>query len=97
VGRIQQLEALRYFAEGSTRESREETVPEPTDHEAIVFEDFFTAGLQMPPHLALTEILLKYRVQLHQLTPNAFVQLSKHFWVVLCFGGVPSSDGFTRR
>jgi hypothetical protein len=88
VGRIQQLEALRYFTEGSTREPGEETV---------VFEEFFAAGLWMPPHPALTEILLKYRVQLHQLTPNAFVQLSKYFWVVLSLGGVPSSDGFTRR
>jgi hypothetical protein len=51
----------------------------------------------MPPHPALTEILLKYRMQLHQLTPNAFVQFSKYFWAVLSFDGVPSSDGFMRR
>jgi hypothetical protein len=44
VGRIQQLEALRNFAEGSTREPREETVPEPTDDEVVMFEEFFTAG-----------------------------------------------------
>jgi hypothetical protein len=36
-------------------------------------------------------------VQLHQLTPNAFAQLSKCFWVVLSFGGVPTSDGFTKH
>jgi hypothetical protein len=41
--------------------------------------------------------MLKYRVQLHQLTLNAFVQFSKYFWVVLSFGGVPSSDGFVRH
>jgi hypothetical protein len=59
------VEKLRYFAEGSAREPEEETVPEPTDDEAVVFEEFFTTGLRMPPHPALTEILLKYRVQLH--------------------------------
>jgi hypothetical protein len=36
----------------------------------------------MPPHPALTDILLKFQVQLHQLTPNAIVLLSKYFWVV---------------
>jgi hypothetical protein len=69
------LETLRYFVEGSAGEPGEETVPEATDDEAIVFEEFFITGLRMPPHPALKEILLKYRVQLH--TPNAFVQFSK--------------------
>jgi hypothetical protein len=79
VGRIRQLETLRYFVEGSAGEPGEETVLEVTDDEAIVFEEFFITGLRMPPHPALKEILLKYRVQLHQLTPNAFVQFSKYF------------------
>jgi hypothetical protein len=43
VGRIRQLEALRYFAEGSVHEPGEETVPEPADDE-VVFKEFFTAG-----------------------------------------------------
>jgi hypothetical protein len=41
----------------------------------------------MPPHLILIEILLKFRLQLHQLTPNAIAQLSKYFWAMLSFGG----------
>jgi hypothetical protein len=97
VGRIRQLEALRYFAEGSTHELGEETVLKLADEEAVVFNEFFAMGLWMRPHPALTEILLKYRVQLHQLTPNAFVQLSKYLWVVLSFSGVSSNDGFARR
>jgi hypothetical protein len=51
----------------------------------------------MPPHPALTEILLKFQVQLHQLTPNAIAQMSKYFWVVLSFGGEPSCDCFAKR
>jgi hypothetical protein len=65
VGCIRQLEALRYFAEGSTRELGEKTILELADDEAIMFEEFFTVGYQMPPHPALREILLKYQVQLH--------------------------------
>jgi hypothetical protein len=78
-------------------EPREETIPEPTDDEAIVFEEFFAAGLRMPPHPAFTEILLKCRVQLHQLNPNTITQLSKYFWAMMSFDGEPSNDGFARR
>jgi hypothetical protein len=59
--------------------------------EAVVFEEFFAAGLWMPPHLALTDILVKFHVQLHQLTANAFAQFSKYFWAMMSFGGKPSA------
>jgi hypothetical protein len=45
----------------------------------------------------LADILLKFQVQLHQLTPNAMVQLSKYIWAVMSFKGVPSADGFAKR
>jgi hypothetical protein len=51
----------------------------------------------MPPHPALADILLKFQVQLHQLTPNAVTQLSKCFWVIGSFRGVPSSEAFAKR
>jgi hypothetical protein len=35
--------------------------------------------LRMSPRCVFTEILLKFWVQLHQLTPNAIVQMSKYF------------------
>jgi hypothetical protein len=44
---------------------------EPNPDEAIVFKEFFVVGLWMSPHPAFTEILLKFWVQLHQLTLNA--------------------------
>jgi hypothetical protein len=59
---------------------------------AVVFKEFFTAWLWMPPHPALIEIL----VQLHQLTPNDIAQLSKYFWAVLSFSREPSSDSFAK-
>jgi hypothetical protein len=71
VGRIHQMEFLGYFVEGLVHEPGEETVTAPNPNEAVVFEEFFAAGLQMPPHPAFTEILLEFWVQLHQLTPNA--------------------------
>jgi hypothetical protein len=96
VGHIWQLESLRYFAKGSVREPGEETVLELADDEVVVFEVFFAVGLRMPSHSVLTVILLKYRVQLHQLTSNAITKLSKYFWVVISFSEKPSSDGFVK-
>jgi hypothetical protein len=72
-------------------------IPKPVADEVVVFEEFFAIGLQMPSHLALTNILVKFHVQLHQLTPNAFAQFSKYFWVVMSFGVKPSGNGFAKR
>jgi hypothetical protein len=66
------------------------------DDEAVVFEEFFIAGLHMPPHPALADILLKFQAQLHQLKLNAVAQLSKFFGVVGNFGGVPLGDAFAK-
>jgi hypothetical protein len=68
-----------YFVEGEARAAGEETTPELQEDEAIVFEDFFIAGLRMPPLPALADILLKFQAQFYQLMPNAIAQLSKYF------------------
>jgi hypothetical protein len=62
VGRIQRLELLGHFTEGAACEPGEETILKSADDEAIVFEEFFTEGLRMPPHPALTDILINYQV-----------------------------------
>jgi hypothetical protein len=61
-----------------------------------LFEEFFAVGFRMPPHPVLTDILVKFHVQIHQLTPNAFTQFSKYFWAVMSFDGKPSGDGFVK-
>jgi hypothetical protein len=71
-------------------------VPEPDDDETILFQEFFVAGLRMPLHPTLADILLKFQAQLYQLTPNAIAQLLKYFWVVGSFGGVPSFNEFAK-
>jgi hypothetical protein len=54
-------------------EPGQETIPEPHLDEVVIFEEFFTAGLRMPPHPVLADILLKFQIQIHKLTPNAIV------------------------
>jgi hypothetical protein len=51
-----------YFADGMGRELGEKTMPEPHVDEAVLFEEFFTAGLRMPRHPMLADILLKYQI-----------------------------------
>jgi hypothetical protein len=85
------------FAKGGARAPGEENIPKLEDDEVVIFKEFFTAGLRMPPHPVFADILLKFQVQLHQLTPNAIAQLSKYFWTVTSFRGIPSGDGFAKR
>jgi hypothetical protein len=58
------LEALGYFIKGFAREPGEQVVLDLGDDEATMFEEFFTAGLRMLQQLVLTNILLKFWVQL---------------------------------
>jgi hypothetical protein len=83
-----------YFAEGMGCEPGEDTVLEPQTDEVVVFEEFFTAGSRIPPHSILSDFS---QVQLHLLTPNTMVQLSKYIWAVANFRGIPSADGFAKR
>jgi tRNA A37 threonylcarbamoyladenosine synthetase subunit TsaC/SUA5/YrdC len=61
------------------------SVPEPRANEPVMFEDFFTTGLRMPPHPVFVDILLKFRVQLHQLTLNAIIHISKFIWAITSY------------
>jgi hypothetical protein len=86
-----------YFVKGMGPEPREETMLEPQPNKVVVFEEFFTARLRMPSHPVVSNILLKFWVQLHQLTSNAIIQLSQYIWAVTCFGGIPFADSFAKR
>jgi hypothetical protein len=60
VSCIMEMIDYGYFADGAARVPGEETVPEPNGDEAVMFEEFFTTDLRMPPHPVLSDILLKF-------------------------------------
>jgi hypothetical protein len=97
VIKIKEIEEKGYFTEHEARALGAETLPEPNADEAVVYKDFFVIGLRMPPHPTLADILLHFQAQLHQLMPNTIAQLSKYFWAIGSFGGVPSGNSFTKR
>jgi hypothetical protein len=74
-----------------------QSILDPRMNETVVFKDFFTAGLCMPPHPVLVDILCKFHVQLHQLTPNAIVQIGKFISAVTSCGGHPTAYVFTHH
>jgi hypothetical protein len=64
VNRIRGMTDNDYFAKGMGREPRVETVLKPNADEAVVFEEFFIAGLRMSPNPVLADILMKFQVQI---------------------------------
>jgi hypothetical protein len=42
------------------------------------------------------EVLRRFNVQIHQLTPNAMVALSKYVWATTSYGGQPSVEVFAK-
>jgi hypothetical protein len=95
-GRVQDMQQLGYFGGGVGRVPGAEEIPEP-EGELVVFEAFFVAGLRLPAHHFVSEVLQKFGVQVHQLTPNAVVALAKYVWATTSYGGQPSVEVFAKH
>jgi hypothetical protein len=48
----------------------------------VVFKSFFKAGLRFPLNEMIADVLKKFGIYLHQLTPNAIVRLSVYIWAL---------------
>jgi hypothetical protein len=94
--RVQDMQQLGYFGSGVGRVPGAEEVPEP-EGELVVFEAFFTVGLRLPAHRFVSEVLRKFGVQVHQLTPNTVVALAKYVWATTSYGGQPSVEVFAKQ
>jgi hypothetical protein len=94
--RVQDMQQLGYFGNGVGLVPGAEEVPEP-EGELVVFEAFFTAGLRLPAHRFMAEVLQRFEVQVHQLTPNAVVALAKYVWAATSYGGQPSVEVFAKN
>jgi hypothetical protein len=87
---------LGYFREadkGLVLFGGEETIPKPENDEVVVFKSFFKAGLRFPLYGMIVE---KFRIYLHQLTPNAIVRLSVYIWALRSQAVEPLAEAFCR-
>jgi hypothetical protein len=62
--RVQDMQRLGYFGGRVARVLGTEEVPEP-EGELVVFEAFFVAGLRLPAHRFVGEVLRRFEVQIH--------------------------------
>jgi hypothetical protein len=72
------MKKLGYFGENGNeliRFAGEEIIPELKEDEVVVFKSFFRVGLRFPLYEMVGEVLKKFEIYLHQLTPNAIVRL----------------------
>jgi hypothetical protein len=53
----------------------ENTVPLPEADKVVVFQSLMKAGLRFPLHKMLVEVLKRFEIFLHQLTPKALVKV----------------------
>jgi hypothetical protein len=74
----------------------EETTPKPKDDEIIVFKSFFHVGLQLPIHWMVGEVLNKYEIYMHQLTPNATIRLGEFIWAMRSKGAKSDAECLCR-
>jgi hypothetical protein len=98
-GDMPKLMKLGYFSETKkelVRFGGEEINPKPEKDEVVLFKSFFKVGLRFPLNGMVADVLKKFGIYLHQLTPNAIVRLSVYIWALRSQGVEPFADGFCR-
>ena len=61
---MQDMQQLGYFGNGVARVPGTEEIPEP-EGELVVFEAFIIAGLRLPAHRFVAEVLQRFEVEVH--------------------------------
>jgi hypothetical protein len=96
-GDLPKMLNLGYLSEAKkelVRFGGEETTPKPGKDEVVIFKSFFKAGLRFPLNKMIADVLKKFGIYLHQLTPNAIVWLSVYIWALRSQGVEPFAKGF---
>jgi hypothetical protein len=69
-------------------------MPSPAEGYAMVFRDYFSCGLRLPSVTFLREVFEEFQIQIHHLTPNGFLTLSKFYWACESYDAEPNVDTF---
>jgi hypothetical protein len=98
-GDLPKMLNLGYLSEAKkelVRFGGEETTPKPGKDEVVIFKSFFKAGLRFPLNKMIADVLKKFGIYLHQLTPNAIIRLSVYIWALRSQGVEPFVERFYR-
>lgn len=80
-----QIKAMKgkYFHDISiVRVGGENTIPLPEVNKVVVFKSFMKVGLRSPLHRMLVEVLNRFEIYLHQLTPEALIKVKIFNWAM---------------
>ena len=91
---IEELWQLGCFGDAKVKPLEGETITKPKATDVVVFRDFFLCGLRFPVARFLRQVLEAFKVQLHHLTPNGIVTLSKFYKACLSYGAEPNVGTF---
>jgi hypothetical protein len=92
-----QIDAMRgrYFRDISiVRPGGENNAPLPEADKVVVYRSFMKAGLRFPLNKILVEILKTFEVYLHQLTPEAIIEIGIYIWAMRSQGLEPNAKCF---
>jgi hypothetical protein len=92
-----QIDAMKgkYFRDTTiVRVEGENNVPLPEVDEVVVYKGFMKVGLRFPLHKMLVEVLKRFEIYLHQLTPKALIKITVFIWVMRSQGLEPDADCF---
>ena len=92
-----QIEAIKgkYFCDTTiVRAGGENNVPLPEADEVVVYKGFMKAGLRFPLHKMLVDVLKRFEIYLHQLTPKALIKVGAFIWVMRSQWLEPDADCF---
>jgi hypothetical protein len=85
----------KYFYDISiVRVGGENNVPLPEADEVVVFKSFMKVGIRFPLHKMLDEVLNRFEIYLHQLTPKALIKVRISIWVIKSQVLEPDADCF---
>jgi hypothetical protein len=91
------MKKLGYFGENDDELvpfAGEEIIPEPKEDEVMVFKSFLRAGLWFPLYEMIGEVLKKFEIYLHQVTPNSIIRLGVYIWVLRSHGKSTNAEVF---
>jgi hypothetical protein len=93
-GKIETMKGKYFHDVSIVRAGGESTVPLSEDNEVVVFKRFMKAGLHFLLHRMLVEVLKTFEIFLHQLTPEALVNVGVFIWAMRSQGLEPDARCF---
>jgi hypothetical protein len=93
-GHIEAMKGKYFHDVFIARPGGENIVPLPEKDKVVIYRSFLKVGLRYSLHKMLVEVLKRFKIYLHQLTPEALIKVGIFIWAVRSQGLEPDADCF---